>query len=766
MSWLPGAGVLGLIAEAALKSTAVLAPALLIAALSKRRPAAYRHFILTLALSGLLLLPFLSLAPFGWRTALLPAPPPATATEVRPARAAQLESSLIPDSTRFVPTSRAAEFSAAPQDREPIRRRPGTAAGASRPAPPVRTDPETGPAPSGMRRILNLVLAAVWSVGAAFLVLRIALGLAAAARLTKEGTSLGDPGLRILVERFCALFAFTRPVRLKGHPRVVVPLTWGWRKPVVLMPADARAWSAEERSSALLHELSHVKRADYLVLLAVRASLALFWFNPLCWIVYHELRKEQEIACDELVLRAGIKPSTYAASLLAFRRAAGVRMRLSAAFPGMLGNAFFHDRLAAILERKLPFKEVMMKTRILLAAAILLSFVVIGTARPAGRAEELDAAVPAPDSLACPAPAGSIQEQAAAQEKEKEKGKKVTVEAAKAKTAPIVITITKGGEVKTLTLDKPLTISKLEDSTVLVLTSEGKEIKVVKGEPLRLEIKSGDVQIVKEGHTLKVGEGGVYTIVRESEKDGHKVVLYGPGEMKVVEPGKVQVVKKGDSAFTWTVQEPGKDGVYWMNKEVSGKPASTAVWVGEGGKAFAVAPSGTKELLEKVRALREQAEAVKAKKMDITALEESLKALEAELQAKEDKLKELEVKLEKIPRAAAVAKAVAGGKAEGRVGVWISEGDTAKVVAESKDKEDRTIHIIAGGKESSREDYDRALARLKKELPEGYTLLDSSFDEETGMMVVKIAPPEGEKRDPGFVRKLVDALKDEIKTKK
>ena len=70
-------------------------------------------------------------------------------------------------------------------------------------------------------------------------------------------------------------------------------------------------------------------------MLLVRTSLALFWWNPLCWIAYRELLKAQEIACDELVLRAGIRPSAYAASLLAFRRSAGFRWNPSTALLGI-----------------------------------------------------------------------------------------------------------------------------------------------------------------------------------------------------------------------------------------------------------------------------------------------------------------------------------------------------------------------------------------------------------------------------------------------
>ncbi|NTU52032.1 MAG: hypothetical protein HGA94_06315, partial [Candidatus Aminicenantes bacterium] len=66
------AGMAGLVAGYFLRTTIVLTLALLVAAAARRRPAALRHFLLSSALAGLLLLPLLSLAPVGWRSPLLP----------------------------------------------------------------------------------------------------------------------------------------------------------------------------------------------------------------------------------------------------------------------------------------------------------------------------------------------------------------------------------------------------------------------------------------------------------------------------------------------------------------------------------------------------------------------------------------------------------------------------------------------------------------------------------------------------------------------
>ncbi|NLH76250.1 MAG: hypothetical protein GX465_04360, partial [Acidobacteria bacterium] len=71
------------------RTSAVLVVALAAAAAARRRPAAIRHFILSMALAGLLLLPLLSLVPFGWRTTLLPAEAPAPASMPAAATAAR-----------------------------------------------------------------------------------------------------------------------------------------------------------------------------------------------------------------------------------------------------------------------------------------------------------------------------------------------------------------------------------------------------------------------------------------------------------------------------------------------------------------------------------------------------------------------------------------------------------------------------------------------------------------------------------------------------
>lgn len=809
-------GLLGLLAGYFLRTTVVLALALVAAAAARRRPAALRHFILSSALVGLLLLPLLQFAPVGWRSALVPAwmapaadrtvgrgadnetaPPPNEPAAERPSAAAMTAAGVwggVAAAARPLPSgdrSLAGPSASAARGGELAGRDAG-AAGTSASKPAIQ-DVARG-------RWLDRLVALLWSAGLAVLALRLAVGLAGATRLTAEGVPLAGPAWRALMARFLALVSLRRDVRLKSHPEVVVPLTWGWRRPVVLLPAGTEAWSEEERCSALFHELSHIKRGDFLVMLLVRTSLAVFWWNPLGWVVYRRLLGEQETACDELVLSAGIRPSSYAASLLAFRRSAGFRWNPSAALLGMLvlGRSSFQERLTAILKQKLVIKEVKMKTKIMLALALTLAVALVGTARPVAGREAVETAEPglAPMEAAGPfdiafagIPEPQTQTGQAAQQKKAEEAEKAK-QAEKAKAAekakqtektivikpmrvegqPLEIVITEGGEVKTMVLDKPLTITTRKDGGALVLSVDGKDIRVLEGEPVRLEIKGGGIQVLKEGQAVFVGGESGLKIAKEVGEEGRKIVFYGDVKPEVVVEASPEVfVKVGKDI------KPGEKWIQVSPKEVGEGQAVTIVKEGRPALAWTI-QEGDRNMLEMVRELQEQVQAIKAKKMDLSALEESLKKLEAELEANAAKLKEIGIKFEKSPGAFSVVKRFGEGEVESKADVWVMEKGqaddekaVAKVMVGIGDKNERTVNLVftvAGGDALAPSDVERAVAKLKQELPEGYKIVEQKYNAEKGTLSIKLEAPEGGKTDAAFIRKLVDSVKSTLKSSK
>lgn len=106
-------------------------------------------------------------------------------------------------------------------------------------------------------------------------------------------------------------------VTLKCSDSVSEPVLIGFRQPVVIVPGKLScSLSRSEFESIILHELAHAKRHDNWTAAVMHAITCLFWFYPLLWWIERRLHLERELACDELVVRLGVKPRDYVAGIL------------------------------------------------------------------------------------------------------------------------------------------------------------------------------------------------------------------------------------------------------------------------------------------------------------------------------------------------------------------------------------------------------------------------------------------------------------------
>lgn len=105
-------------------------------------------------------------------------------------------------------------------------------------------------------------------------------------------------------------------LRVAVHPAFATPVTCGLFRPIILVPSGFWQDSARQQQAILCHEAAHIRRWDNLTNLLAQIVVALYWFNPLVWLVLGQLRVLREKACDDYVLGTGIKPSDYAQVLL------------------------------------------------------------------------------------------------------------------------------------------------------------------------------------------------------------------------------------------------------------------------------------------------------------------------------------------------------------------------------------------------------------------------------------------------------------------
>lgn len=156
-------------------------------------------------------------------------------------------------------------------------------------------------------------IALAYGAGAALVLLRLAIGLALLHRWTRHAVPASNPVWLEAIAR--AADPLKRPVRLLVSPRVPSPLSHGVVPATILIGPDTER--CPDRAAAVIaHEMAHVRRFDWPAMLAARIALALYWFNPLAWLLVVELARQTELAADEDAVTR-VARTDYAQALLA-----------------------------------------------------------------------------------------------------------------------------------------------------------------------------------------------------------------------------------------------------------------------------------------------------------------------------------------------------------------------------------------------------------------------------------------------------------------
>ncbi|MEA3017663.1 MAG: hypothetical protein QOI38_2385 [Sphingomonadales bacterium] len=351
--------------EMAWKSALIAGVALALAATLRSRAAADRSAVLRVAVTLLLLLPLFSLALPKLQIEAWAAQPAAIAA----ASPADFAAVATPAATA---SQRAAEF-AAPA-----------------PEPTIWDDPS----------LLFLIL---YLGGVAMAAARLGAGLWTLRRWTKGSGEVDCPAWNEAFERARWAADAPRGLRLLVSDEAPSPLSWGLMRPVILIDRDTLG-EPEDADAILAHEIAHVVRRDWAVLMLTRIAAALFWFNPLVWLLEREVVQQAEEAAD-IEAALCVEPTRYAQTLVHWAQfnAAGLVPANSIA-PSASALA---RRVRAILDarrRSAQAGSLWAVAAIAGCALFAVTLAVLQLIPAAAEARDVPAAPRAPAAAAAPAP--------------------------------------------------------------------------------------------------------------------------------------------------------------------------------------------------------------------------------------------------------------------------------------------------------------------------------------------------------------------------
>jgi len=194
-----------------------------------------------------------------------------------------------------------------------------------------------------------------------------------------------------------------------SHPQLLLsdrigsPVTFGWRRPVVLLPAGFSELPVPAQRGIVCHELVHVRRRDWLWALAEEAVRALLWFHPAVRLLLSRLSLHREQVVDRETVRLTGSRRAYLEAL----RAVALRS-CPAAVPAL---PFFHRghlrERVALLCKEVPMSRPRVATLLTTCTGLLaltavlgiLAFPMSGTAWAGGKPMKVEGNVKPPQVL-------------------------------------------------------------------------------------------------------------------------------------------------------------------------------------------------------------------------------------------------------------------------------------------------------------------------------------------------------------------------------
>jgi protein TonB len=154
-------------------------------------------------------------------------------------------------------------------------------------------------AEAGAAELPRITVGGVIVAGAALRLAWLGLGLFVLSRLRRGAVRLW-PRAKAVDE---AVEAAEADAEFLVSPRALRPMTFGFARPVVLVPSDFPRFPHDQQKAVACHELLHVRRFDWLRAAGDEIVRSLAWFHPAAWWLTGQIHLSREQLVDEQVVR-------------------------------------------------------------------------------------------------------------------------------------------------------------------------------------------------------------------------------------------------------------------------------------------------------------------------------------------------------------------------------------------------------------------------------------------------------------------------------
>jgi beta-lactamase regulating signal transducer with metallopeptidase domain len=170
---------------------------------------------------------------------------------------------------------------------------------------------------NGISQQILFALVGLYFLIATWILFYLLLGIIGLFVQTMRAQKISAPGVIVQLNELRELLDISRKIDIVSSRSVDSPQTWGLWRPVIMLPRDALLWNQDKQLSVLIHELGHIARWDWLTTLLIKITCACFWFLLPLWWMAQKIYQQAELACDDYIYKLRNKQVAYAKNLLA-----------------------------------------------------------------------------------------------------------------------------------------------------------------------------------------------------------------------------------------------------------------------------------------------------------------------------------------------------------------------------------------------------------------------------------------------------------------